>query len=204
MPLTDHADAVDRVFGAFLVYKASPSADRLLTLLRALNSLDEQLSGPSGPRFLDFPEYMALKTLRAYVLGRGDLDRILHVCPLPANLVASDTSHVCLVAMADCRAALGAVSVSFRSGTARAFTAAFKVWGHVADVQPALFNCVVKTFQALERQGLRGWSAAYMAFVNAFQHEEENDLPHFVSGPCVEWNQEPEEFEELMLALYES
>ena len=73
----------------------------------------------------------------------------------------------------------------------------------MADIHPALFNCMVKAFEALRLQDLRGRGAAYMAFAHAFQHEEDNVLPHFVSGPCVEWDQELEQFEDLMVGLYE-
>lgn len=203
MSSTDRADTVDRVFGAFLIYKASPNAQRLMTVLRTLNGMVDELSRPSGPRFLDFPEYVALNTLRAYVTGRSDLDQVLRVCALPPALLASDTSHVCLVAMSDCRAAVNALPPGLRPVAARAFTSSCKVWGPLTDIHPALFNCMVKAFEALQFQGLRGGGAAYMAFADAFRHEEDNDLPHFVSGPCVEWDQEPEQFEDLMIGLYE-
>jgi hypothetical protein len=174
--------AIDRMFRSYYAYCESWTVDSLFNLLTSLHSLDDKLNHRFGRVMFDIPEYIALKAIRNHFHHMGEVQNVLRIKNLDDVAVPTDLIHACLVSEDSCREALKGVASKYRVKTEEAFCEVFKVWGRVIDINPCVFNCVVKVFILLSDRDLKGDSKEYYEFVESFDFEIENGYSHFVTG----------------------
>lgn len=104
---------------------------------------------------------------------------------LADKVVHTDLLYTCLVSKADCIAAVDGTIEKYRAATYDAVAATFKDWGDVVDVNPCVFNCVVKAFEALHRLGEAGTSEEYDEFAKQYAWETEAGYSHHISGTVL-------------------
>lgn len=174
--------AIDRLFRTYYAYCESWTMDSLFNLLTSLHSLDDKLNSQFGRVMFDIPEYIALKALRNYFHHQNEVQNVLRIKHLDGLAAPTDLLYACLVSEDSCREALQGVASKYRNKTEEAFCEVFKVWGRVVDINPCVFNCIVKVFILLADRDLKGASKEYDEFVESFDFEIENGYSHFVTG----------------------
>jgi hypothetical protein len=204
MTASNTSNAIDQVFAAYRGYGTTPDTTTLLALLAELQMLDEVLAVKANKLTgLAFPEYHALKALLNHAKCVGDARDVVRLRSLRGVPVKSDIDQACLVSRGDCHAAVQRVAAHNRIRAKRAVFTAFRQWGPVLDLNPAVFNCMVRVFELVRSLGLQGAGTAYQAFEETYARRAEQDLPHFVTG-IVAAQKESEERRllSLMTSLY--
>jgi hypothetical protein len=174
--------AVDRLFRAYITYCEKPTEDSLFLLLNALHSLDDKLKDKHGRVLFDIEEYIALKALRNYLHHQGEVENILRMKPIGDLPATADLEMVCLVSTADCVAALAATDKKYKDATEAAMTSVFKFWNSVADINPCVFNCIVRVYEKLLLLGHPGRSVEYHRFKEQYEWESRNRQSHYATG----------------------
>lgn len=174
--------AINRLFRSYLEYTQDTSEDTLFLLLTALHSLDDRLKPVHGRLFFEIPEYVTLKALRNHFHHGGELNYVLRVKALGKNFLPVDLLHACLISTVDCVAAIEGAKEKYRNGVLQAFADTTKVYGEVADINPCIFNGIVKIYETLNNLGLAGENAAYEQFEIAYDLETKNGFSHYVTG----------------------
>ena len=185
MPNKNITSAVDRLFRSYDAYTGNASEDTLFALLTALHSLDDRLETTKGRLFFEIPEYVALKALRNHFHHGGEVRYALRVKALAGELSHSDLLHACLIATADCTAAIEGAKDKYREGVRQAFETTAMGYGTVADINPCIFNCVVKIYEKLQGLELAGDSDAFAEFSAQYAWETANGYSHYVSGTIL-------------------
>jgi hypothetical protein len=82
-----------------------------------------------------------------------------------------------------------------------AINASFKKWGAVWDINPAVFNCVVKAYELTRSLGLAGAGKDFAEFGSQYECETANGHSHYVTGAIKVFMPEIDEYIELMELL---
>ncbi|MGF3027386.1 hypothetical protein ACQVP2_31830 [Methylobacterium aquaticum] len=168
--------AADRFFRSYHAHCTRPDEDTLFHLLNVMHSLNDKLRKASSTTLFASQSFIGLKALRNLFHHEGELIhevRIIPVGKLPP--VSMDLMSVCLVARDLVERAAG-------SKDPASVTSAFRWYGGIADIEPAIFNMAVDAFEVLHVAGARPSSDAYRAFAAQYEAEEDEGRPHHVTG----------------------
>jgi hypothetical protein len=169
--------AVSRFFRSYYMHSTAPSADSLFNLLNSLHSLNDRLRKNSKINFFGFQEFLALKTMRNFFHHEAELPSKVTIIPL-ANF-AADLPFMCLTPSKYIVRACAKLSTK----EAEAINSVIRFYGTVADLNPCIFNCVVKIFEKTETNGLAPKDEpAYEEFRASYEYESQNGHPHLVKG----------------------
>ena len=196
--------AVDRLFRTYYDYVQSASEDTLFPLLNALHSLDDRVATVHGRQFFSMPEYVALKALRNHFHHGGEVKYAVRVKPLSTVRLVSDLRDVCLVSAQDCEAAIKGARKQYQDETAQAFADTTKVYGTVIDINPCIFNVVVRIYEKLGTLGISGEGDAFREFQEQYNWETTNGYSHYVDGGISAHLIDAQKVTVLMKALYET
>lgn len=200
----DHSDAIDLVFTTYNEYSLRPTEQGVFLLASALKALDESLSrAVAGRTSFDFPEYTALSGLYRHVRYLGIADTVLRIKSVRGLSIRSDLLNVCLMSRVDYHAALMGVGPSMHDPANRAFAACFKQWGSVVDINPCVFNCMVKVFETLRDLCHEGKGIAFQLYRDSYDHEEALGLTHSVDGVTAFDKLDEPKVAEVLGGLYE-
>lgn len=202
MPQDQITPAIDRLFRIYYQYYVEWDEDSLFQLLTALHSLDDRLNAVHGRVMFDLPEYIALKALRNYYHHAGEVRNVLRIKSLAVAGLVTDMLFACLIDKADAEAAIANTDKKFRQSTADAVAATFKDWRTVADINPCVFNCVVKVFELLQKLRLAGSSSDFHEFKAQYEWEAENGHSHHITGTVRLHPADVTRYIELMEKLY--
>nr|ART90495.1 hypothetical protein [uncultured bacterium] len=203
MSATPATLVIDKAFSAYLAYSTAPTEAALLELLAELKMLDETLALTANRNtFLAFPEYQALNALLDHARYVGDARNVIRLRSLLGTPLESEIGQACLVSRTDCHAALLNVGAAHRICAKRAVFKAFRQWGPVLDIHPAVLNCTVKAFELLRATGLKGEGTAFQVFEETYDYQAEHDLPHLVPGVVACKESEEQKLLGLMTNLY--
>lgn len=201
--LADHiTPAIDRLFRAYDNYCIYWSKDSLFQLLNSLHSLDDRFAAKHGRIMLELREYIALKAIRNHYHHAGEVRNVIKVKSLVGANVSSDLLYACLINNADVEAAISGVAVKYRRDTTDAINISFKKWGAVWDINPAVFNCVVRVYELGIALGLAGVGKEFLEFDSQYKWEAANGYSHYVTGVISFFMPEINEYIELMELLY--
>ena len=200
--IADHiTPAIDRLFRAYDIYCVSSSEDSLFQLLNSLHSLDDRFATKYGRIMLELPEYLALKAVRNHYHHAGEVRNVLKVKSLVGGDVSTDLLYACLINHADIEAVISGVAKKYRQSTVAAINTSFKKWGAVWDINPAVFNCIVKVYELTLSLGLAGAGKDFLEFESQYQWETENGHSHYVTGAISLFMPEINNYIELMELL---
>ncbi|PIK71363.1 hypothetical protein CS379_19730 [Methylobacterium frigidaeris] len=168
--------AADRFFRSYHAHCTRPDEDTLFNLLAAMHSLNDRMRAACSTRLFGSRSFIGLKALRNLFHHEVELIhevRIIPVSKLPP--VSMDLMSVCLVGRDLIERAAG-------SKDPAAVMNAFRWYGGIADVEPAIFNMAVDAFEALRVAGAHPSSDAYRVFEAQYDAEEDEGRPHHVTG----------------------
>lgn len=202
--MTDNiTPAIDRLFRSYMEYIEDTTSDTLFVLLTALHSLDDRIDKTHGRLFFAIPEYVVLKELRNESHHGREVRYVVAVKDIGLPLT-SDLIYVCLVSAADCAAAIERTPLKFRERVREAFTSTTRRYGEVVDINPCIFNCIVRIFEVLRVNGLEGKSAAFAELAGQYQWETVNEHSHYVTGAVRCLPNDVGRVAEWMAACYEA
>lgn len=184
--------ATDRLFREYIEYLQNKSKDTLFRLLNALHSLADRLKTDHGQLFISIPEYLALKALRNHEHHGAEIKYVVREKSLGIGPFQTDVLFVCLISAADRNAAIEGDSKkksSFRDSDRSAFENSTINYADVVDINPCIFNCIVRIFEVLRNKGLGSTSEEFLLIQDSYEFEERNGHSHFVTGriachPC--------------------
>ncbi|MGZ8340266.1 MAG: hypothetical protein ACXWU9_11855 [Telluria sp.] len=196
--------AIDRVFRTYVQYCTAFNEDSIFQLLTALHSLDDRLNPAHGRVMFKIPEYIALKALRNHFHHGAEVRNTVRFKSLAGTGVSSDLGQVCLISFADAIAAIDGTEKKYRIQAADAIAATFKDWGTVVDINPCVFNCVVKVFETTQALKIPGASEEYAKFKNQYDWESHHGHAHYVTGAVSLHAADVSRYAEMMASLYRS
>ncbi len=176
--------AICRVFRCYLAFCEQSRTDTLFDLLNSIHSLHDRLVKGLNRNLYDSDEFLAVKCLRNYFHHQGEIKhdmRILIGKDIPS--VHTDLWCLCLVPVSVVVAAVENVDKKYRQQAGCAGYNVFKQYGDLININPAIFNLVVKIFLLIEDQtsSLKNCKA-FQTFKAQIEIERERGMSHFISG----------------------
>lgn len=179
-PTHDVLAAITRLFRSYESYLKTPCEDSLISLLGAMHSLDDRLKPSYGRLFFNIEEYVALKALRN--LFHHSREPIVVEMLKPNEGWVTDLGVALLISKETLSCAVDGTASTFRAQAASAVEVTIPVYGNVADLNPCIFNCMVKILEELYRKDLLIATAEINRFVQQYNIETLQGRSHYVTG----------------------
>jgi Magnesium chelatase, subunit ChlI len=172
-------DAAGRLFRSYEGHCKAPGPDTLFETLTAMHSLNDRLKKTVGSDFHGIQEFVALKALRNFAHHQEEVRANVRVIPAPA---ISDLRVLCLVRGDQVERAIESADKRWRVDTRAACEATFHWYGEAVNINPCLFNLVVRAYETLQQLDVRLPADAVADFEASYRYEEARGLSHTVDG----------------------
>lgn len=175
--------ASERVFRLYHTHCLSPSLDTLFNLLNAIHSLNDKLGNAKLGGFFDIQEFITLKALRNLFHHQEELVNELRIIPvqdLPP--ITTELLYLCLVPSNLVEDAILTIPAKYRTDEEPVIKSVLCWYGAVVNINPCIFNFMVKAFEYLENKGIELSGNEYLDFAASYELETENGYSHFVTG----------------------
>ncbi|MFA6968774.1 hypothetical protein [Bosea sp. (in: a-proteobacteria)] len=176
--------ATDRFFRDYLRHCQSPNEDTLFHFLNSLHSFSDKLSHHRKGGLHGSLNFIGLKALRNLFHHEAELlNKVSFVIELVKPIVV-ELGRVCLVdrALVEQAAAGEAAQAEKYKRLPGDVTGAFKWYGQVVDIEPAIFNVAVDAYEAIKEIAVSPCSEAFQMFEDCYIDEAENGRVHRVTG----------------------
>lgn len=175
--------ASERVFRLYHSHCVSPTLDTLSNLLNAIHSLNDKLDKAKLGDFYDIEEFIALKALRNLSHHQDELVNELRIIPVQdLPTIITDLLYLCLVPSNIVEDAILTIPKKYRAIEEPIIRSVLAWYGAVVNINPCIFNFMVKAFEHLESKGLQLSGNEYLEFASAYNFETQNGYSHFVTG----------------------
>lgn len=174
--------AAGRLFRKYEQHCFSPTPDTLFDTLTALHSLNDRLKKSTSHDFHKVQEYLALKVLRNFIHHHEEVIANVRIIPAPAQ---SDIAFLCIVRRDQVERALEQEQKKYSNQSRAACEAAFHWYGDAVNINPALFNAVVRTYETLLEFGVEAPVDDVAMFKESYDNETERGHSHIVDGRLV-------------------
>lgn len=171
--------AAGRLFRGYDRHCQAPSIDSLFETLTALHSLSDRLKANGCPDLHQFEEFIALKVLRNFAHHEEEVAANVRIIPTPT---VSDLSYMCIVRRDQVERAIKNVNAKWREASQIACEGCFHWYGEAVNINPCLFNLMVRIYELLVELGLSPSEEDNSQFQTSYEREEEEGLPHFIDG----------------------
>jgi len=172
--------AAARLFRAYMRHVAEADEDALFNFLNALHSFGDKVSKLGRPNLNPSVNFVALRELRNLYHHEGELlheVRMVHVPEITA--ISTDLQLLCLAP----RSSAGRALARCRSDADRnALHSALRWYGHVINIEPAIFNVMVDVYELLRDKKIEMDDDSYLRFAASYDYETANGYPHHVNG----------------------
>lgn len=179
---TNATAASERFFRFYFSHCTQPNEDTLFSLLESCHSLSDRVQKDVDIDFHEIPEYVALKALRNYFHHQNEMIHRVNLIPMGDYPIVTDLMAMCLVPRDIVEAAIEGVSARYRDNARMACETVFHWYGQIVNINPAVFNCSVKIFEALAERAVPVTGEAWSEFNASYQFEEDEGHDHFVDG----------------------
>ncbi|MBB4443495.1 MULTISPECIES: hypothetical protein [Rhizobium] len=168
--------AADRVFRGYYRHCQDRDQDTLFNLLTALHSFNDKL--PKESRMFDSWNFVGLKALRNLFHHHEELLHKVKIIAASELPMTCELAQVTLVANSSVERA----SSLPRESQPDTVRGAFRRYGDVCDIEPAIFNVVVDVFEKVQSLGLGPTSEEFDLVRQSYQVEQDRGIDHRVSG----------------------
>ena len=175
-------DAAGRIFRTYERHCREPSSDTLFDLLTAMHSLNDRLQKAVGQNFHSLAEFVALKAIRNLAHHQEELATNVRVIPAPAF---GDLGVLCIVRRDQIERAIETTQERWRDETRAACEAVFHWYGPAVNINPCVFNFMVRAYELLSETGVRPAEEDIASFEASYQYENEHDHSHYVDGKLI-------------------
>ena len=180
--LTNAGAASGRFFRLYKAHCNAPNRDTLFSLLDASHSLNDRMKKETTCHFFDFQEFVALNCLRNFFHHQQELRHVVRVIPHGKYPICTDLLTMCLVPVSLVDVAIKSTIEKYRTKARQACQGVFHWYGPIVNINPCLFNFVVLVYERLKIANISLEGDAFEQFEASYLYEEENEIPHFVSG----------------------
>lgn len=171
--------AAGRIFRVYERHCVAPDLDTLHDLLNALHSLNDRLEKAVGHDLHDIEEFIAVKVLRNFTHHQEEVRANVRVVPTPAQ---SDLMIMCVVRRDQVERAIQNVRGKWQPASRAACESRFHWYGDAVNINPCLFNLVVRVYEHINALGLSPPDEDVRSLSAAYSLEEEQGHSHFVDG----------------------
>lgn len=171
--------AAGRLFRAYGQHVQGPTPDTLFGILTAMHSLNDRLRAAAGRDLHSIEEFVALKALRNFAHHQEEVSANVRLVPTPAY---SDLAQMCLVRRDQVERAIEGTEPRWRDQTRAACVAKFHWYGQAVNINPCLFNFVVRAYELLRELGVQPPAADVAPLEASYRMEEEQGHSHYVDG----------------------
>lgn len=171
--------AAGRLFRVYKCHCMAPDLDTLHNTLSALHSLNDRLKKATEHDLHDIEEFIALKVLRNFAHHEDEVHANVRLIPTPAQ---SDLLYMCIVRRDQIERAIENVGKKWRNASRAACEARFHWYGEAVNINPALFNAVVRAYELLLAVGISPPDPDVAALRASYELETEHGLSHYVDG----------------------
>ncbi|SNS98485.1 hypothetical protein [Tropicimonas sediminicola] len=171
--------AAGRLFRTYERHCIGPSSDTLFDLLTAMHSLNDRLQRAVGKDFHHVEEFVALKAIRNLAHHQEELRSNVRVIPAPAY---SDLAIMCILRRDQVERAIENSQERWRNEIRAACEAVFHWYGQAVNINPCVFNFMVKAYEEISEVGVRPAEEDIASFENSYRNEEAHGHSHFVEG----------------------
>lgn len=180
MPDVDAAKTgAGRLFRVYERHCLDPSPDTLFHLLDAMHSLNDRLQAAVGRDLHSIQEFLALKAIRNLAHHEEEVRANVRVIPNPS---VSDLATLCVLRRDQVERAIEGVHKKWRVQSRAACEEKFHWYGPAVNINPCLFNMVVRTYQFLVEVGVRPPDKDVASFEDSYRYEDEQGHSHYVDG----------------------
>lgn len=173
------SEAAGRLFRTYERHCREPSSDALFDLLTAAHSLNDRLQKAVERDFHSIGEFVALKAIRNLAHHQEELRSNVRVIPTPAY---SDLAIMCVVRRDQIERAIEATPKRWLEETRAACEAVFHWYGPAVNINPCVFNFMVRVYEALSEADVRPAEEDIANFEASYHYENEEGHSHYVDG----------------------
>lgn len=173
------SDAAGRLFRVYVRHCREPSSDTLFDLLTAMHSLNDRLQKAVGRDFHSVDEFVALKAIRNLAHHQEELRSNIRVIPAPAY---SDLAMMCIVRRDQVERAIETTQRRWREETRAACEVVFHWYGPAVNINPCIFNFMVRAYEILSEVKVRPPEEDIAEFAASYLYEDECGHSHYVEG----------------------
>lgn len=171
--------AAGRLFRVYERHCQEPDLDTLFEVLTAVHSLNDRLKKATGHDLHEIEEFIALKVLRNFAHHEEEVLANVRVIPVPAY---SDLIWMCIVRRDQVERAIENVKTKWRDGSRMACEAQFHWYGEAVNINPCLFNLVVRIYEMLLAIEVFPPEEDVASMQESYEFEEAEGHSHFVDG----------------------
>lgn len=171
--------AAGRLFRVYERHCQKPGPDTLFEILTALHSLNDRLKKITGHDLHEIEEFIALKVLRNFAHHEEEVHANVRVIPMPAD---SDLLYMCIVRRDQVERAIENVDKRWRDGSRAACEAQFHWYGEAVNINPCLFNLVVRIYEMLLAIEMFPPEEDVASIQESYELEEAEGNSHYVDG----------------------
>ena len=173
------SDAAGRLFRVYERHCLEPTSDTLFDLLTAMHSLNDRLQKAVKRDFHHVLEFVALKAIRNLAHHQEELRSKVSVISVRAY---SELPIMCIVRRDQVERAIESTLVRWREETQAACDAVFQWYGPAVNINPCVFNFMVRAYELLAEVGVRPPEEDVAEFEASYLFEEEYGCPHYIEG----------------------
>lgn len=179
---TSVAKASERLFRFYETHCVTPNEDTLFSLLEAVHSLHDKFQKAAKQDFHGINEFLALNCLRNYFHHQEEMMHEVTIIPIRDYPIITDLGVMCIVPRKIIDGAINSTMKKHQGDTRKACEDVFHWYGAVVNINPSLFNLVVKIYQQLREVGVPFTGDAVTLFENSYDYEVKNGHSHFIDG----------------------
>ena len=171
--------AAGRVFRVYERHCVRPDLDTLHNLLNALHSLNDRLQKVVGRDLHEIEEFIAIKVLRNFAHHQEEVRSNVRIVPTPTQ---SDLMTMCIVRRDQIERAIASIRGKWQVPSRDACEARFHWYGEAININPCIFNLVVRVYEQLIALGINPPDDDVRSLAASYAFEEEQGHSHYVDG----------------------
>ncbi len=171
-----------RLFRAYYMHCTAPDLDTLFQLLGSIHSFNDRVTKGLRVSFLDVSEFIALKCLRNFFHHHDELKHAVRVIPVADLPIMSDLVFMCLTPRELVEDAIQHTAPRHQVQTRAACQQTFHWYGAVVNINPCLFNFVVRAYERLAAAGVKIPGDEAEEFKRSYEFEIAMGHSHYVDG----------------------
>ena len=176
----------ERLFRLYNKHNQEPDLDTLYNLLNSIHSLNDIFNRTIQDNFFDSDEFIALKALRNLYHHQSEVQNEFKLIPFEEiATISSDLMYLCIIKKSSAEDAIQNIDSRYREQEREKINKVFKWYNHVVNINPCIFNFVVKAYEKMKLHNLELSTENYLEFKNSYDYEIENGYSHFISGDII-------------------
>ena len=173
----------ERLFRLYYKYNTEPDLDTLYNLLNSIHNLNDIFNKTLKDNFFDSDEFIALKALRNLYHHQSEIENKFKIIPFEkVGFILSDLVYLCIINTSSAEEAIENINIKYREEHREKINSVFIWYKNVVNINPAIFNFVVKVYQKMESHNISLLTEEYFEFENSYNYEIKNEYSHFVTG----------------------